>query len=576
LNPIIREKLKEILHRIPEPIVLTQNGKIKWANDSLLEINSNHDNSDHSIEGRENTVREINKAGQQMKPFLCVTILKSIVNKESNESLLNFVRSSTIVNTPQVLHFGKGSSSRKFELISTSFNYRNDKSIMYLLKDLTNFEKFKEIKAKQKFERLYFASITHDFRTPLSIISGNSELLLDSEDNPEKRKLILGIFKSASMLSLLVQDVLDLSQLKAGTLKIANGEFFIKEIFQSIVDLFIEKYENKGIYLNLIIHNSVPEKIISDKNRIKQVLMNLVSNALKFTLNGGVEIYVQNYESNDSLIQVQVQDSGVGIGSEDMSKLFTEFGRLDSHSKLNPNGVGLGLNICKHIVEKLGGNIEVESRINCGTIFTFTFCNFLSQNEELRNIEEEKNPHEVRVVPKLMLRQQIKGNYLANNFISKKELHFPFEESKNVDNLKNDSKLSCSCSKLLIVDDDYSIRNIMISFAIKCQIKFDQAENGLNALELVKEKSKSACGKVYKLIIIDYNMPIMNGPEAAIEIHNFFNLNEFFPQSSIVLLSGLGPEESNARNEKSLSVFSQVLSKPLSFIKFKELVNSFC
>ena len=105
LNPIIREKLKEILHRIPEPIVLTQNGKIKWANDSLLEINSNHDNSDHSIEGRENTVREINKAGQQMKPFLCVTILKSIVNKESNESLLNFVRSSTIVNTPQVLHF---------------------------------------------------------------------------------------------------------------------------------------------------------------------------------------------------------------------------------------------------------------------------------------------------------------------------------------------------------------------------------------------------------------------------------------------------------------------------------------
>ena len=259
----------------------------------------------------------------------------------------------------------KDGNCKTFEASSTFIEIiDNSKAILYLLKDLTNYEKIKDLNEKQKYQQIYFASITHDFRTPLSIISGNTELLLDKIENEDDRKYLKNIHNASAMLSLLVQDILDFSQIKAGILKVTNSTFSITKEFLLIIELFKEKFETKGLFLKFHKQENTPDKVTNDCNRIKQILVNLVSNALKFTTKGGVRIKVKKDKMNNSKIKVSVKDTGVGISPENINKLFTEFGKLEQHSNLNPNGIGLGLKICKEIVEKLGGTIEVKSKIN--------------------------------------------------------------------------------------------------------------------------------------------------------------------------------------------------------------------
>ena len=277
------------------------------------------------------------------------------------------------------------------------------------------------------------------------------------------------------------------------------------------------------------------------------------------------------------LIKISVKDTGIGIKEEDISKLFKNFGKLESHNHLNPNGIGLGLKICKQIAQKLGGNIEVESQVNKGTTFTFSFKNlddslhFLKIIEE--KVEKEDNKNELIQINDNESPLQENNNdllYYKTNEKKNKEIIF-LKEVKIVEEDKTYNKNMCRCSKLLIVDDDLSLRNILSSFALKCNIEFDQAEDGLKALALVKEKCNSNCCKTYKLIFMDMNMPFMNGIEASLNIHNFLSSNNLNSNTSIILLSGIDEENEKSLNELPNNIFCKIEAKPLSLVKLKNI-----
>jgi len=241
---------------------------------------------------------------------------------------------------------------------------------------MTAFNKIKELQVREKYQRTYFASITHDFRTPIGIISGNSEILLDLVTDSYQRKQIINIHQASYILLLLVQDILDYSQLKEGTLQIASSEFILEKELASLTDLFIPKFRDKGLTLMFNINKRVPKTIFNDANRIKQILMNLISNAFKFTKQGYVEVHV-DFDERDKKVIINVKDTGVGMEASEADTLFKEYSKLQRHQELNPMGIGLGLHICKQLVMKLGGMITVQSQVDVGTTFTFSISSNL-------------------------------------------------------------------------------------------------------------------------------------------------------------------------------------------------------
>ena len=202
---------------------------------------------------------------------------------------------------------------------------------------------------------------------------------------------------STTSLMSLVEDILDLAKIEAGTFSLSIQPFSIKSLVQDILYVFEFQCAQKGIYFNIDIDNRLLDEIFySDMGRIKQVLNNLISNACKFTLRGGITLHISlntEFEA-DSFERVRylkfiVSDTGVGVDEKEIPKLFKLFGMIDQHrSKLNSKGTGLGLAISKKLVESLGGKISLKSKLNIGTDITFTIR---ENKEEIIQVEEEKS-----------------------------------------------------------------------------------------------------------------------------------------------------------------------------------------
>ena len=202
---------------------------------------------------------------------------------------------------------------------------------------------------------------------------------------------------STTSLMSLVEDILDLAKIEAGTFSLNKQLFEVKSLVQDIQYVFEFQCTQKGIYFKVDIDNILVDKTFcSDIGRIKQVLNNLISNACKFTLRGGITLHISlNTEfDTDSFERVRylkftVSDTGVGVDEKEIPKLFKLFGMIDQHrNKLNSKGTGLGLEISKKLVESLGGKISLKSKLNIGTDITFTIR---ENNEEIIQVEEEKS-----------------------------------------------------------------------------------------------------------------------------------------------------------------------------------------
>lgn len=224
--------------------------------------------------------------------------------------------------------------------------------------------------ASDRAKSEFLANMSHEFRTPMNGIIGMTGLLATLELTEEQRDYAETIQVSAENLLSIIDDILDISRIEAGDLEIATTEINLVETIEDTIALFKEDCEKKSLSLHLVFSKSVPACVVSDANRLRQVLVNLVGNAVKFTEKGGVTVSV-DYNANDSHLRIGVKDTGIGIEEEKSSLVFDPFYQVQSSASRKFGGTGLGLTIARNIAKLLDGTLRVESELGKGSTFDF-------------------------------------------------------------------------------------------------------------------------------------------------------------------------------------------------------------
>jgi signal transduction histidine kinase len=220
----------------------------------------------------------------------------------------------------------------------------------------------------------FLANMSHEMRTPLAGLLGMIKLVLDMEISAEERELLEMAQRSADSLLRIIADLLDFSSLEAGSLKFECKAFSLAETVQSALEVVAISARTRGLQLSWQVDQELPQLLTGDGGRLRQVLVNLLGNAVKFTPKGGIELAVRPLPDSEgrSFLLFSVKDTGVGIPADQLEKIFDKFTQIDSSLTKNHGGTGLGLALSRQIVEKMGGSIWVESSIGLGSTFFFT------------------------------------------------------------------------------------------------------------------------------------------------------------------------------------------------------------
>lgn len=389
---------------------------------------------------------------------------------------------------------------------------RNQREIKKKNIQLENYQK-ELIIAKDLAERAklikqnFLANMSHEIRTPINGIMGLSQLLRQTELNKEQSDMVDLLNISAQSLLGIVNDILDISKIEAGKFKIVRTETNIHKLIRSVVDLSKFKADEKTIEIKLDIDSEVPQVILADSLRLNQILMNLVSNAVKFTNKGSVVVQLKELQRKDTKTQLEIAiiDTGIGIASESLHKVFDSFEQAEDSTSQKFGGTGLGLSIVKKLVELKGGTISLISDINKGS--TFTFTNWYQIIEKPSNTSEKK---------------------------------------VSISDLTKFENLS------VLVAEDNTVNQFMINKILQnWNITVVIAGDGIAVLEKLKEKH-------FDLILMDTHMPLMNGFEATRRIRAEFNE----PKKSIPIISlsaAVMEEEEQAARDAGVN---GILSKP--------------
>lgn len=307
----------------------------------------------------------------------------------------------------------------------------------------------------------FLANMSHEIRTPLNGVIGIIDLLSKTELNNLQKEYIADLNYSSDMLMSLVNNVLDLSKIEAGKLEFEFRPFQLKNMLSGLCNVMKYKAKNKGLELELTIPENIPNLVVGDVFRARQVLMNLISNSIKFTLKGKIEVSLELIEktSENNLILFSVSDTGVGIPEEKIPLLFEKFSQTDISITRKFGGTGLGLAICKMLIERMGGKIYVKSRKGEGITFSFT-------------------------------------------------LPFEIPEKNMVEHEDGIFSAWKRPPEVLLAEDNLINRKIAATFLNAFGCNVDCAENGLEASNKFRDKD-------YDIVFMDMQMPVMNGLEAA-------------------------------------------------------------
>ncbi|OFX28100.1 MAG: hypothetical protein A2033_11965 [Bacteroidetes bacterium GWA2_31_9] len=405
-------------------------------------------------------------------------------------------------------------------------NIDNKLMLGYISRDITKQKEYEEKlklsmnlaedanQAKSKF----LANISHEIRTPMNGILGFTEVLIDMERDSKKTEMLSLIKTSGETLLKLINDILDLSKIEAGKVSIINKEFNLSDLIESVVDSFKIVAESKNLTLRYNNIDDFTSNVIGDPLRIKQVLVNLVSNAIKFTNEGEVKIIfnIKKLENN-YLFSLQVEDSGIGISDESLNKIFDEFYQIDESERVKIKGTGLGLSIVKKLVTMMNGTINAESIEGKGSAFSVEI------------------PFE------------IPGNDFENKKVAKQE------DYKNIQNIK-----------ILVAEDDITNQHLISAIAKSKQWNLDLVENGKLAVDKYQKNN-------YDIVLMDIQMPVMTGIEATQKIREFEK--QTGKRTPIIAFTAYAMI--NDKNRCINAGMDEYMSKPINFKELYKIIDKY-
>lgn len=392
--------------------------------------------------------------------------------------------------------------------------YRQQDCLLGIAVDITERLEMEQAlkKAKESAETAshakseFLANMSHEIRTPMNAIIGFTDLLYDQIEQPKLKSFVKTIQSSGNALLLLINDILDLSKIEAGKVNIDKTACNPYDLFNELANIFMINMKNKGLDFILVVASDIPQRLMLDNARLRQVLLNIIGNAVKFTEQGYIRLTAKishkNSITNKLDLEVSITDSGIGIPEKQLQNIFNEFEQVEGQSQAKFGGTGLGLSISRRLTALMGGEITVNSTVNTGSCFTV-----ILKNVDIASIQQ------------------------------------------NVD-ITGDAAVGVplfSPATILVVDDVASNRLLLKEIFAGTALTLLEAENGQQAVELARKQT-------IDLILMDIRMPVMDGYQAATKIKTF---------SSVPILALTASVMEEEHGQVKAENFEDFLRKPI-------------